>query len=302
MPPSFTPRENYRALLEPADRVLHGAGQSPEAFARYVHALGPDAHPALYMHYTGLKHLPPGPMSALEACRAAYPEVPLIPQIGLSMTKDGSPEQHYEHDVAAGLYDAQIENLAESLRAFDAPVFLRIGYEFNGQWNGYERESFVAAWRRIVDALRAAGADQVATVWCFAEEGNDKDFMQYYPGDEYVDWWSIDLFDKEHLVSPFTEAFLDAAEAHRKPVMIGESTARRVGVHGGEASWKKWYAPYFDLIRRRPGIKAFCYINWNWAAYPMWHDWGDCRIEENPAVLEAFRKELACPLYLHASP
>ena len=152
----------------------------------------------------------------------------------------------YEQDVAAGLHDEQIENLVKSLRVYGRPVFLRIGYEFNGQWNGYEpEESFVSAWRRIVDAVRAA-----------AEQG--------------------------------------------KTVMIGVSTSRRVGVRDGAESWERWYAPYFELIRSQPGIKAFCYINRNWASFSMWSDWGDCRIEENPVVLERFHAEMSSPFYKHA--
>ncbi|MCC5842740.1 MAG: hypothetical protein JJU05_00675 [Verrucomicrobia bacterium] len=296
---TYLPRKNYGAYLEPEDRVLHGAGQSTEAFEHYVNALGGNSHPALFMHYCGLRNMPGGRMAALDGYHEAYPDAVMIPQIGLSMTKDGSPEQHYEQEVAAGLHDEAVANLIERLRTYGRPVFLRIGYEFNGQWNGYEPETFVAAWRRIVDAMRAADLRNVATVWCYAEDGVDKEFPTYYPGDDYVDWWGIDVFDAEHMSAPGTLALLKAAEAHGKPVMIGESTSRRVGVHDGAESWAAWYAPYFGLIRSQPGIKAFCYINWNWAAYPMWHDWGDCRIEANAEVLARYRGEMGCGLYQH---
>lgn len=302
MKSQFAPRNKYHALFEPADQVLHGAGQSPGEFSQYVDALGSDMHPALFMHYWGLRRFPEGRMTALDEYHQWHPGVEMFPQIGLSMTHDGTPEKHYEQDVAAGIHDEQIDNLVEGLRLYGRPVFLRLGYEFNGQWNGYQPESFVAAWCRIVDAIRAAELCNVATVWCYAEDGVDKEFMAYYPGDAYVDWWGIDLFDAGHLSSPGTMAFLAAADAQGKPVMIGESTSRRVGVLEGETSWEKWYAPYFDLIRSQPGIKAFCYINRNWAAFPMWPDWGDCRIEENPAVRERYRREMKSPLYKHAKP
>src|ERR1700693_6422639 len=34
------------------------------------------------------------------------------------------------------------------------PSFMRIGYEFDGEWNAYEPEAYVAAWRRIVEIFR----------------------------------------------------------------------------------------------------------------------------------------------------
>jgi hypothetical protein len=45
----------------------------------------------------------------------AYPDNYLIPQIGLSMTSDGSPEQHYENRVAAGDSDAETKGFCEGL-------------------------------------------------------------------------------------------------------------------------------------------------------------------------------------------
>jgi hypothetical protein len=53
-------------------------------------------------------------------------------------------------------------------------------------------------------------------------------------------------------------------------------------------------------MRVQAHLKAFCYINWDWAAYPQWADWGDARVETNPDVLARLRAELALPVYRHA--
>ncbi|MCD8481759.1 MAG: hypothetical protein LR015_03185 [Verrucomicrobia bacterium] len=279
---------------------MHGAGQCDEAFAHYIHTLGDNRSPRLFMAYMGLKGDITQRLEYFWNYHTRYPDLDLIPQIGLSMTKDGTPDLHYEHEVAAGLYDSQIELLANGLRAYGKPVFLRIGYEFNGHWNGYAAETYLAAWRRVVNKLRSAGADNVATVWCFACDGTDQDFMKFYPGDDWVDWWGIDLFSAHHLTAPSAYAFLESATSHRKPVMIGESSARRVGVLEGEVSWLRWFEPFFSLIRKFPCIKAFCYINWDWSKYPQWHDWGDCRLEQNTSVAELYRREMDLTLYEHA--
>jgi len=128
--------------------------------------------------------------------------------------------------------------------------------------------------------------------------GADKDYRRFYPGDEFADWWGIDLFSVEHFDAANTVAFMRDAAARRYPVMIGESTPRFVGVQDGAASWEKWFAKYFAFIRAHRHCKAFCYINWNWAGYPQWADWGDGRITANAEVLRRYREELRDTLYV----
>lgn len=85
-------------------------------------------------------------------------------------------------------------NVIRSKKALGRPAFVRIGYEFNGRWNGYVPETYIPAWRRVVAAMRAHRLDDVAAVWCYASDiRNLPDLMDWYPGDEWVDWWSIDL-------------------------------------------------------------------------------------------------------------
>lgn len=290
---------DYQRRLEPAaGKVLHGAGQSDAAFGAYCRAL--DTPPVLYMTYCGLRGDVNGFFQTLTDHLAGYPDLHLIPQIGLSMTRDGSPAQHYEQDVAAGQYDQRIDDLCRGLKALGRPAFLRIGYEFNGHWNGYEPATYVAAWRRVAQAIRAAGLDEVARVWCYAPDDAERDFMDFYPGDAWVDWWAVDCFDAEHFTHPRTRAFLEEARGRQYPVMIGECTPRHVGVREGIRSWDAWFAPFFRFIEDHPHVKAFSYINWNWAEYEKWSDWGDGRIDRNDTVRQRYQAELKRDRYLHA--
>ena len=52
-------------------------------------------------------------------------------------------------------------------------------------------------------------------------------------------------------------------------------------------------------MKRQPNVKAFCYINWNWAFYPQWSDWGDGRLEENDFVSQRFMKEMEHSIFRH---
>lgn len=296
MIPSFQSRVEFGAVGEPSATVLHGAGQDAQSFADYS-ALFVDQHtkPALYMAYLGLRGLRSERLRALarELETFAHPKTAL--QLGLSMTHDGQPENHYEHEVAAGLHDAALEELCAFLASLRRQIYVRIGYEANGPWNGYAPETYVAAFRHVAARLRAA-VPGVAIVWCI-EGGFLDNYHPYDPGDEWADWWSIDLFSTVHLQT--AAKFLEEATERKKPVMIGECTPRRVGVEEGEESWSRWFAPFFALIRDHGVIKAFCYINWNWAGYPQWQDWGNARIQDHSAVLQAFREEMRSPLYVH---
>jgi hypothetical protein len=295
--PAFVARANYGAKLEMPDRVYHGAGQNADAFAAYWEVFGSSSKPAFYMAYLTLDGNVPGTLAALKteidgyAARGVY----LMVQLGLSMTVEGTPSAHYEGAVADGDYDGAIDALCDGLIALGHPVLLRIGYEFNGtSWNGYEPTTYIAAFQRIHDRLEARGVE-AATVWDATSDQNLVNWIDFYPGDEYVDWWGINLFSgakgssyADFFAAEEIHAFLDDAESHGKPVLIGESTPRYAGVGQGQVSWDTWFGPYFSLIAEHRGIKGFSYIDWNWADYPQWPDWGDARIENDPVVASYF--------------
>jgi len=295
------PRHDYGALLEPRGRILNGAGQDWPAFLNYWNAMEPSNKPAVYMTYIGLRDARKDWTEELKRQLLAHPDHYVLPQIGLSMTEDGNPSAHYEQDVAAGLYDNEIRMFLDGLQALALPAYVRIGYEFNGtKWNGYHPDSYRAAFVRITDSIRARGLE-VATVWDFSMDG-DLNFEDYYPGDAYVDWWGINIFTASDFSRPTASRLLDSAHVHQKPVMIGESTPRRVGVLKGIQSWDDWFAPFFAFIHTNPGVKMFCYINWDWSQYPRWGRWGDARLEQNAVVGSLFAAEMDSSQYLHASP
>ena len=298
--PIIQPRYNYGAILEPVNKIINGAGQDPTAFNNYWNIMHQQGKPAIFMTYTSLKNIQSNWADELKSDLLSYGAKFIIPQIGLSMTEDGNPSAHYENDVAAGLYDVEIQNFIAGLRKLAIPVYLRIGYEFNGvSWNGYLPESYKAAFTRITNMIRASNLE-VATVWCFAMDG-DMNYMDYYPGDAAVDWWAINLFSAGHFTDPNSSRFIDSAAVHQKPVMLGETTPRYVGVSNGQQSWDDWFVPFFNFIHNNPNVKAFCYINWNWSQYPQWQNWGDARLETNNIVGGHFVSEMDSIAYLNSS-
>lgn len=163
--------------------------------------------------------------------------------IGLSITENEHPGGLDQ--LVAGERDAEIRQLAAFAKLLDATVLLRIGYEFDGAWNqGYEdAPRFIAAFRRIVDGMRAADATNVRYVWQGAasttdvvlDEGRRDNIADWYPGDDYVDWLALSWFmhpdEQPNIEFGFDiptprhlgDEILALARQVEKPVLIAEA-------------------------------------------------------------------------------
>lgn len=222
--------------------------------------------------------------------------------IGLSLTSTSF------NLVGRGSYDLVIDQLAEWIKAQERPVYLRIGYEFDGPWNGYDPEGYVATFHYIMDRFQTLEVTNVATVWQSATWAGGTylgyDWMDWYPGDDYVDWFGMSYFQYH---APTFDAFLDLARDHQKPVMIAEATPRgHDSADGdGEAIWESWFEQFFAFIHANEDvIRALAYINVDWDPQPMWRGqgWGDSRVQANPIILERWLAEMEDGFWLHASP
>lgn len=291
-----SPRKFYGAKLEPVTQVLHGAGQGKVADVQAYREVLKNYDPVIFMDYCSVNKAPGKYAEQLKKKLAQLNKFTAV-QLGLGMTADGDPKLRYEQDVADGKYDASLTALFGQLKKLGVPFYIRIGFECNGSWNGYLPEPYKKAFVRVTQLIRKSGLN-AATVWCVHPDELEQ-IMPYYPGDEWVDWWAFDPFSLQDMAA--SRSFIAEADKHKKPVMIGESTPRGVGVLKGQTSWDQWYKPYFALIHESPGIKAFCYINWDWAKYPRWSKWGDARLQKNEVVAKHYREEMASPLYLHSS-
>lgn len=156
-------------------------------------------------------------------------------------------------------------------------MLLRIGGEFSGWWNGYHPYEYPKAFRKIVTMFRAAGASNVAFVWCY-EPAAPGDFAatnpggepKWYPGSDVVDWFSIDLFTKSDVSGPLTShgaltpfgkttAFLDFAVASGKPAVIAESAPSYYDLGdpvAAAAAWTEWFTPYVAELAKAKYLHA----------------------------------------------
>jgi hypothetical protein len=201
-------------------------------------------------------------------------------------------------NVISGARDAKIDFLGQWIVDAGVPVFLRIGYEFDGSWNGYNATQYKAAFRHIVDRLRANGVTNVVTVWqSSGYQTNAASLMQRYPGDDYVDWVGYSYFNQSWNPG---DGMLDIARERRKPVMIAEATPKRnLSLGNPITHWDTWFGPFFDRIEADSDqIKAVAYINSRWFDSPEWSaGWGDSRVQIRPEIKQRWLERLARPMW-----
>ncbi len=316
------------AKFEPADgQTILIVGQERGEIADYWREVGPAGG---YMLYTSLSSLSgmdsdsrgsgcsdSGVMSFPDWVKN-YPDT--VSQIGLYMVG-------LLPDVATGDMDGSIEDLAATLRAAKRPVFLRIGYEFDGPWNRYDPGLYRRAFERIVRMFRGeklegmkaaiAPVNNVAFVWHSAAYNRYQGaaLEAWYPGDEFVDWVALSWFawgpdNDNRAAAKAREEVAALARARKKPLMIAEAAPKQYYEAQHPGSWAGWHQPVFDWITKH-NVKAYSYINQDWTRMPQWRnascgngvDWGDTRLQKPGSVLlEGWKKTVESPRYLRQGP
>ena len=321
------------ALLEPADgRVYHGAQlmnfeSTADPLAGYLGALNDETiQPAvrgIFFSIPGTR----GPAKALGELGSffkAADSIGYIPELSLFLVSTIATDSAIAHTTQ---YDAVIDSIITLSKSYGKRMFLRIGGEFNGAgpgWNGggYHPYDYVTMFRKIVDMYAARGfRDSVATIWCYyPAAANDFDVVdgrgaRWYPGDAYVDWFGLDLFNTQDFDMALpdssrgvitrkgkSERFLAMARAKGKPVYMSETSAAFTNITpdsaDSDADWKSWFVNFWNFISAHTEIKGYSYINTNWPerAYP---NWGDARINSSPFITQWYRTEMKNPKYIH---
>lgn len=193
------------------------------------------------------------------------------------------PGQIHLQDIIDGKWDSYIRARGAEFASVGAPIMVRWGHEFNGNWypwgivnNSSNPALYVSAYRHVHDLVVAAGGTNVQWVWCFnngpTPDAPFNDPAQSYPGDAYVDWVGVDGYNwglgpswdpaGNHWTS-FDSMFAGAynaarAIAPRRPVMIGE-----VGSSEDGGSKAQWINDMSTTLRsgRYPDLKSVTYFD-----------------------------------------
>ncbi|MBD3316829.1 MAG: carbohydrate-binding protein [Chitinivibrionales bacterium] len=297
---AYTARNNYGARLEPHGKVLHGVGQNKDQWENgYLeNVVNAGQRPMTYTIYSGMNIGQTALdefMDTLSNWENEY-GIEIIPHFSWNFSR-------YEDAIHNNWTDSiaiHAETIGEVIQRLENTGrknwFMRIGFECNGPWNDFNPSAYRTAFQNVVDSLRNSSLN-AATIWNIEPHG-DHNFMDWYPGDDYVDWWGIDLWESGCFTDNTTIAFMDSAHAHGMPVGIHESTARYVETNNWPGDWNNFFVDYFDFIGDEPGVKAFYYINWDWSS-TRWSTWGDCRLENNANIVNAWNDSLSNDIFLH---
>lgn len=211
-------------------------------------------------------------------------------------------------NTACGIYDHVIKTYAHWVKKAKCPVYLRIGYEFDGPHNYMEPVDYIRAYRHIVDIMRAEGVTNVAYVWHSYASTPYKNykFSDWYPGDDYVDWIGVSIFAHAYSKSGINNegsAVLNFAKVHKKPTMVSEANPI-FGIDKNDTKvWEDWFVNFFSMVYNK-NIKAICFINEDWTKVniPGISDWKDSRLYNNPLISKAWFAETNKNRYLKESP
>jgi beta-mannanase len=209
--------------------------------------------------------------------------------------------------VADGDFDSLLrDHFAVPIAQWGHPMFIRLNWEFNGNWypwavgvNGNTAADYVAAWRHVVDLFRANGATNVSWVWCanaWASGYGLSTLAQAYPGDAYVDWTALDGYRHVGSGLTFSQIFgryydyITTTLAPTKPIMIAE-TATVEQITGG-LSKAQWIADMFNAIPTRfPKLAALLYFDENYGSE------GNYSLDSSPAASQAWRDGIAASAF-----
>ena len=123
--------------------------------------------------------------------------VPMLPKSGASLTTG-----------ATGAYNKHYATLARAMvAAGQGSSIVRLGWEFNGIWFPWGAKGhagqFVAYWRQIVKTMRSVPGAHFTFEWnpTRGDEGVGN-LAAFYPGNAYVDYVGLDVFDVEWQAYP----------------------------------------------------------------------------------------------------
>jgi autotransporter-associated beta strand protein len=172
--------------------------------------------------------------------------------------------------ITNGIYDSYITTWAIAAKNWGHPFFLRLAHEMNGNWypwgagvNGNTSAQYVQMWRHVHDIFTSVGVTNVTWVWCVNFVNGLPAVNQFYPGDNYVDWISLDGYCREPSTSDFSALAASTMTqlinvAPGKPIMVAETGCNQLVPNKSQ-----WFlnalTNYLPIVQ--PRIKAWVYFN-----------------------------------------
>ena len=145
-------------------------------------------------------------------------------------------------------------------------------------------------WRHVHHRFDAAGADNVVWLWSVNRSNNLRtDIVDYWPGDDYVDWVGISGYWRGFGSAPeptfdaiYSETLGQLRALTNKPILLAEVGAGTAV----DADRITWLTTLFAGLDTNPDIIGFVYFN-------DIKSGGDWRIQFSQSVVDAFADGVA---------
>jgi plastocyanin len=173
-------------------------------------------------------------------------------------------------DIAAGVYDADIDAKAAAFKAFNSAAYFVFQHEpelFQSQ-NGTPQD-FVDAFQHVHDRFQADGVTNLSYVTqLMSSTYRYGDPDSFYPGDAYVDLLGADGYnwyecpDRDDEWTSFRDIFSDFhdfAVAKLKPMMIAEWGSHEDSAVPGRKA--QWITDAAATVKTWPEVKVMSYFN-----------------------------------------
>jgi len=211
------------------------------------------------------------------------------------------PTPHTAQDILNGKADQYINKFAAGVKSYGEEIWMRPLHESNGDWYTWgtgkdsvnnAEDKVAAAYRYIVDIFRKNGVKNVKWIWTTNNGSSGGTLTGSYPGDDYVDYVSIDGYNwgtaqSWSKWSTFEEVFGDAYNAlikYNKPLFLAEFSSSELG--GNKAQW------ITDMFRVLPE-KFPRIIGLVWFSESKPDNEGDWGLDTSKEAVEAWKKGIS---------
>lgn len=170
-------------LRPPAGRLLTGVQQEASGYTGWLAEVGEAPHIFHRYSTSGSSFV-----SALNSTpNGMIPLVNFKPTGGMGLST--------YNGILAGAGNSAIDQAADAIIAYGKPMFLAPMHEPENDDDGPGDDEYAAAFRYIVERVRARGADNAVIVWnMMGYHGHGTRYNTLYPGDDVVDWIGADPY------------------------------------------------------------------------------------------------------------
>ncbi|WP_299392681.1 glycosyltransferase [uncultured Gelidibacter sp.] len=185
---------------------------------------------------------------------------------------DDTPFRGHVYDsIISGFFDDFIAKFAKQIKNLEGPVFLRFAHEFDNpfyQWyddRDNAAENFKKSWIHVWNIFREQEANNV--IWVY-NPWKPKNVTNFFPGDRYVDWVSVNLLnyathDETEIYNSFKSLYepyhVEFEKLENIPIMLSE-----FGTYYDPKYQKIWLENALEEINNNyKGIDAIVYFNSN---------------------------------------